>query len=161
DERRPSRRRLRCSREARENVASACGGAPAIRSRLDAGLIDVTPRRTLSQDFISAPAFGGSMITTEEKRGIVNLQSNQSFSATVEQLSKVLRAHGMTIFARIDQKAAAEAAGLTMPPMMLFLFGNPKAGTPLMLAHPSIAIDLPLKALVWEDESDQVWVSYN
>jgi uncharacterized protein (DUF302 family) len=103
---------------------------------------------------------GGSM-TTEEERGIVTARSTHTVTETVERLSRVLQTHSMTIFATIDQKAAAEAAGLTMPPMVLFLFGNPKSGTPLMLAYPSIAIDLPLKALVWEDESDRVWVSYN
>jgi uncharacterized protein (DUF302 family) len=67
----------------------------------------------------------------------------------------------MTIFTRIDQPSAAEAVGLAMRPMMLVLFGNPKAGTPLMQAHPTLAIDLPLKALIWEDAHGQVWVSTN
>jgi uncharacterized protein (DUF302 family) len=65
----------------------------------------------------------------------------------------------MTIFTRIDQQSAAEAVGLAMRPMMLVLFGNPKAGTPLMQSHPTLAIDLPLKALIWEDAHGQVWVS--
>jgi len=68
---------------------------------------------------------------------------------------------GMTIFTRIDQKAAAQKVGVLMRPMVLVLFGNPKAGTPLMQAYPTLAIDLPLKALVWEDRSGRVWVSTN
>src|SRR5690242_18972001 len=67
----------------------------------------------------------------------------------------------MTIFTRIDQQRAAQAVGLAMRPMMLVLFGNPKAGTPLMQAHPTLAIDLPLKALIWEDAHGQAWVSTN
>jgi uncharacterized protein (DUF302 family) len=96
-----------------------------------------------------------------EDRGIVSQRTNHSVGETVERLARVLQAHDMTIFARIDQKAAAEAAGFAMRPMVLLVFGNPKAGTPLMLAHPSLAIDLPLKALVWEDDTGRVWVSHN
>ena len=65
------------------------------------------------------------------------------------------------MFAQINQQRAAEAVGLTMPPMTLILFGNPRAGTPLMQAYPTLAIDLPLKALVWEDPDGRVWVSMN
>jgi len=67
----------------------------------------------------------------------------------------------MTLFARIDQRAAAKAVGLDMKPMVLFVSGNPKAGTPLMQRHPSLAIDLPLKALVWEDDAGRVWICCN
>ncbi|MEO8604910.1 MAG: DUF302 domain-containing protein [bacterium] len=67
----------------------------------------------------------------------------------------------MTIFARIDQQAAARAVGVVMRPMVLVIFGNPKVGTPLMQAYPSLAIDLPLKALVWEDAAARVWLSTN
>jgi uncharacterized protein (DUF302 family) len=76
-------------------------------------------------------------------------------------LESIARAKGMTIFARIDQRAAAEQAGLEMRPTVLLLFGNPAAGTGLMNAVPSVAIDLPLKALAWEDASGNVWLSYN
>lgn len=93
--------------------------------------------------------------------GIINLASPYSVDDAVQRLVPVLERAGMTIFARIDQKGAAQAAGVTMRPMTLVLFGNPKAGTPLMQAYPTLAIDLPLKALVWEDAHGRVWVSTN
>ena len=93
--------------------------------------------------------------------GIVSISSRNTVNETSERLSSILESRGMTIFARIDQQAAARGANLDMKPMVLLVFGNPKAGTPLMQKYPSLAIDLPLKALVWEDEAGQVWVSYN
>jgi len=95
------------------------------------------------------------------ERGIMNLASPFSVDDTVQRLVRVLELAGMMIFARIDQKGAAQAAGVTMRSMMLVLFGNPKAGTPLMQAYPTLAIDPPLKALVWEDANGRVWVSTN
>jgi uncharacterized protein (DUF302 family) len=68
---------------------------------------------------------------------------------------------GMKIFARIDQAAEARIVGLTMRPAVLILFGSPKAGTPLMVARPTVAIDLPLKALVWQDDAGETWLTYN
>jgi uncharacterized protein (DUF302 family) len=91
----------------------------------------------------------------------MNLASPFSVDDTVQRLVRVLELAGMMIFARIDQKGAAQAAGVTMRSMMLVLFGNPKAGTPLMQAYPTLAIDPPLKALVWEDANGRVWVSTN
>jgi uncharacterized protein (DUF302 family) len=86
-------------------------------------------------------------------------------SLTVEEatgrIESAVRAAGMKVFARIDQAAEARAAGLAMPPAVVLLFGNPKAGTPLMVARPTTAIDLPLKALVWQDESGASWLTYN
>jgi uncharacterized protein (DUF302 family) len=93
--------------------------------------------------------------------GVVSLASPHAFDETTARVVRVLEHAGMTIFTRIDQQSAAEAVGLAMRPMMLVLFGNPKAGTPLMQAHPTLAIDLPLKALIWEDAHGQVWVSTN
>ncbi|WP_218025714.1 DUF302 domain-containing protein [Capsulimonas corticalis] len=80
---------------------------------------------------------------------------------TTDRLIEAFQSHGMQIFARIDQAEAARKSGLEMRPMELVLFGNPAAGTPLMVEYPSLAIDLPLKALVWEDAEGVVWVSYN
>ncbi len=80
---------------------------------------------------------------------------------TVENFESLLESKGVKLFALIDHGGEAAKAGLHMPPTKLLVFGNPHAGTPLMLAAPSIAIDLPLKALVWEDASGQVWISYN
>ena len=93
--------------------------------------------------------------------GIVDVPSNHSVDQTVERLKGILNAKGVALFALVDHSGEAEKVGMKMPPTKLLIFGNPKAGTPVMLAVPSIAIDLPLKVLVWEDSSGNVWVSYN
>ena len=93
--------------------------------------------------------------------GIINVGSNHSVDQTVERLKRILETKGITIFALIDHSGEAEKVGLKMPPTKLLVFGSPKAGTPVMLAAPSIAIDLPLKILIWEDGQGKVWVSYN
>jgi uncharacterized protein (DUF302 family) len=93
--------------------------------------------------------------------GIVDVPSNHSVDKTVEKLKGILNAKGVALFALVDHSGEAEKVGMKMPPTKLLIFGNPKAGTPVMLAVPSIAIDLPLKVLVWEDSSGNVWVSYN
>jgi len=93
--------------------------------------------------------------------GIVDTPSNHSVEQTVEKLKAILQAKGVTLFALVDHSGEAEKVGMKMPPTKLLIFGSPKAGTPLMLAAPSIAIDLPLKILVWEDAQAHVWVSYN
>src|SRR5712671_3085360 len=93
--------------------------------------------------------------------GILSKRSNYSVDATLERLKSALQAKGVTIFAVVDHSGEAEKVGLKMPPTKLVIFGSPKAGTPLMLAAPSIAIDLPLKILVWEDDQGEVWLSYN
>ena len=80
---------------------------------------------------------------------------------TVEKLKAVLQVKGVTLFALVDHSGEAAKVGMKMPPTRLLIFGNPKAGTPLMLAAPSAAIDLPLKILVWEDSQNKVWISYN
>jgi uncharacterized protein (DUF302 family) len=93
--------------------------------------------------------------------GIVDLSSKHSVDETVERLKSILLAKGVTLFALVDHSGEAEKVGMTMRPTKLLIFGSPKAGTPLMLAAPSIAIDLPLKILVWQDQQGKVWVSYN
>jgi uncharacterized protein (DUF302 family) len=93
--------------------------------------------------------------------GIVNKQSNHSVDETLEKLKGILQAKGVNIFAVVDHSGEAEKVGLKMPPTKLVIFGNPKAGTPLMLAAPSAAIDLPLKILIWQDKQGKNWVSYN
>lgn len=80
---------------------------------------------------------------------------------TVEKLKTILQSKGVTLFALVDHSGEAEKVGMKMRPTKLLIFGSPKAGTPLMLASPSVAIDLPLKILVWEDSQGKVWVSYN
>jgi uncharacterized protein (DUF302 family) len=95
------------------------------------------------------------------ENGIISLPSNHSVDATVEKLKAILQAKGVTLFALVDHSGEAEKVGMKMPTTKLLIFGNPKGGTPLMLAAPSIAIDLPLKILVSEDATGKVWVSYN
>jgi uncharacterized protein (DUF302 family) len=79
----------------------------------------------------------------------------------IGRIETAVRAAGMKVFARIDQAAEARANGLVMPPAVVLVFGSPKAGTPLMVARPTVAIDLPLKALVWQDEAGARWLTYN
>ena len=93
--------------------------------------------------------------------GIVTIKSRLPFSQTAKLLKSTLESHGIKVFAVIDQQAEAKAVGLDMPPMVLILFGNPKAGTPLMLARPLSGLDLPLKALVSEANAGEVIVSFN
>jgi uncharacterized protein (DUF302 family) len=93
--------------------------------------------------------------------GIIDLACKHSVADTVDRLEAALTAKGVKIFARIDQAAEAHAVGLTMRPMVLLIFGDPKTGTPLMNRHPSLAVDLPLKALIWESAEGGVLISYN
>jgi len=100
-------------------------------------------------------------MTPAGNRGIVDKPSNHSVEQTVEKLKNILQSKGVTLFALIDHSGEAEKVGMKMPPTKLLIFGSPKAGTPLMLASPSIALDLPLKILVWEDAQGKTWVTYN
>jgi uncharacterized protein (DUF302 family) len=93
--------------------------------------------------------------------GIVSQRSSHTVDETVERVRDLLRAKGVMLFALVDHSGEAEKAGLKMRPTKLLIFGNPAAGTPVMLAAPSIAIDLPLKILVWEDGTGAVWLSWN
>jgi uncharacterized protein (DUF302 family) len=93
--------------------------------------------------------------------GITNRPSNHSVEQTVERLKSILQSKGVTLFALVDHSREAERVGMKMRPTKLLIFGSPKAGTPLMLAAPSIAIDLPLKILAWEDGQGRVWLSYS
>jgi len=97
----------------------------------------------------------------DKDSGLIDIQSNHSVDETVEKLKGILQAKGITLFALVDHSGEAAKAGMKMPPTKLLIFGNPKGGTPLMLAAPSTAIDLPLKILVWEDANGKVWVTYN
>jgi len=97
----------------------------------------------------------------DKDSGLVDIPSNHPVDKTVEKLKGILQAKGVTLFALVDHSGAAAKAGLKMRPTKLLIFGNPKAGTPLMLAAPRIAIDLPLKILIWEDAQGKVWVTYN
>jgi uncharacterized protein (DUF302 family) len=94
-------------------------------------------------------------------KGVIRKQSNHSVDDTVAAIQQILQAKGIALFAFVDHSGEAEKVGLQMPPTKLLIFGNPKAGTPLMLASPGIAIDLPLKILVAQDAEGKVWLSYN
>src|SRR5215468_4655007 len=98
---------------------------------------------------------------SSQGNGIIDKPTGHSVDETVEKLKGMLRDKGITLFALIDHSGEAEKAGIKMRPTKLLIFGSPKAGTPLMLAAPSSAIDLPLKILIWEDAQGKVWVSYN
>src|SRR5579862_4186958 len=93
--------------------------------------------------------------------GFVSVPSHRSVDETVDTIEGLLKTKGIKLFALVDHSGEAKAAGLDMRPTKLLIFGNPKGGTPLMIASPSIAIDLPLKLLVSEDANGKVWISYN
>ena len=95
------------------------------------------------------------------KNGVIEKQSNRSVAETIDRLEEVVKSKGMRIFARIDHAAAALSVELEMRPTELLIFGDPRAGTVLMKRCPLLAIDLPLKALAWEDENGRVWLGYN
>jgi uncharacterized protein (DUF302 family) len=96
-----------------------------------------------------------------QDHGLVHLSSPYSVPETLTRLEKLLQSKGLVVLARIDHSGDAAKVGLTMQPTELLIFGNPKSGTPLMIASPTVAIDLPLKALVWQDGDGNVWLSYN
>jgi uncharacterized protein (DUF302 family) len=93
--------------------------------------------------------------------GLVRLPSRHSVAATVDRLEASLKQRNILVFARIDFSGDAARAGLQMRPQQLLIFGNPKAGTPLLLQVPAVGLDLPLKVLAWEDAEGRVWVAYN
>jgi uncharacterized protein (DUF302 family) len=100
-------------------------------------------------------------MSTSPENGMVHLGSPYSVPETLKRLESILQSRGLTVFARIDHSGEAEKVGMKMRSTQLIIFGSPKGGTPVMLASPTLALDLPLKALVWEDAGGKVWVSYN
>jgi uncharacterized protein (DUF302 family) len=100
-------------------------------------------------------------MAAEKNGGLINIPSNHSVDETVEKLKTILQLKGITLFALIDHSGEAAKVGMKMRPTKLLIFGNPKAGTPVMLTAPSSAIDLPLKILIWEDAQGKAWVTYN
>ncbi len=93
--------------------------------------------------------------------GLISHPSPYTVPETLDRLESILHTKNITVFARIDHSGEATKVGLTMPPTQLLIFGNPKGGTPIMLAAPLSAIDLPLKALAWQDDGGKVWLSFN
>src|ERR1700730_9059968 len=100
-------------------------------------------------------------MSTSPENGMGHLGSPYSVPETLKRLESILQSRGLTVFARIDHSGEAEKVGMKMRRTQLIIFGSPKGGTPMMLASPTLALDLPLKALVWEDAGGRVWVSYN
>ena len=100
-------------------------------------------------------------MSANSQNGLIHLASKYSVEQTMQRLEALLQERSVMIFARIDHSGEASKVGLTMRPTKLLIFGSPKAGTPLMQAAPTIAIDLPLKALFWEDAEGKVWLTYN
>ena len=96
-----------------------------------------------------------------ETNGFKSLESRYSVSETIDRLEDLLRAKEIKIFIRLDQAAEAQAVGIAMRPMELLIFGDPRSGSPLMVEYPSLAIDLPLKALAWESKEEKVFLSFN
>jgi uncharacterized protein (DUF302 family) len=100
-------------------------------------------------------------MAAEKNSGLISIPSNHSVDETVQKLRAILQSKGIILFALIDHSGQAAKAGMKMQPTKLLIFGNPKAGTPVMLAAPSSAIDLPLKILIWEDVNEKAWITYN
>jgi uncharacterized protein (DUF302 family) len=95
------------------------------------------------------------------QNGLIHVSSSRTVPETLKKLESEITSRGLKVFALVDHSGEAKKAGLKMRPTQLLIFGSPTAGTPLMIASPTLAIDLPLKALVWEDAEGKVWVSYN
>jgi uncharacterized protein (DUF302 family) len=101
------------------------------------------------------------MSMTTDVPGFIQLPSHHSVATTLDRLETMLQEKGILVFARIDFSGDAARSGLSMPPEQMLIFGNPKAGTPLLLAAPGAGLDLPLKLLVWEAADGKVWAAYN
>jgi uncharacterized protein (DUF302 family) len=101
------------------------------------------------------------MSTQAADNGVVTLPTHRSVEEAADRLASLIETKHILLFARINFAADAQSAGLAMNPAQLLVFGNPRAGTPLMQAVPTAALDLPLKVLVWQDDDDRVWFSYN
>ena len=110
---------------------------------------------------LAATLFFAATISALAVEGLITKPSAYPAAATLDRLEAALKERGFIIFARLDHAAAAESVGLKMPYSTVLVFGNPRGGTPNFIKHPTLAIDLPLKALVWEDANGKVWLSYN
>jgi uncharacterized protein (DUF302 family) len=118
-------------------------------------------RLAMRQIFIGLLLLVTAITAPAADNGIISKPSQYSVQETISRLEAVLKEKNVTVFAKIDHAAQAEKAGLTMRPAQLLIFGNPKGGTPVMNAAPLAAIDLPLKALAWQDAQGKVWLSFN
>jgi uncharacterized protein (DUF302 family) len=101
------------------------------------------------------------MTNVQSAHGIAQIRSAHDVATTLQRLEDIVKAHDLAVFARIDFSGDAARAGLSMRPEEMLIFGNPKAGTPLLKAAPTVGLDLPLKALVWQDENGATWLACN
>jgi len=115
----------------------------------------------LSIALATVATMASTTLFADTTNGVIQLKSTHSVSATINKLETILLSKGMTIFKHVDHTAGAKKAGLQLRPTELLIFGNPKVGTPLMLCSQTAALDLPQKALAYEDENGQVWLAYN
>lgn len=116
------------------------------------------------ENILNSPDSNSSKETTttiNAEKGLVTLQSNHSVKDTANKLASIIESKGMTVFARVDHQKNAAGVNLELRPTQVIMFGNPKAGTPLMQCEQSVAIDLPQKILISEDADNKVWLSYN
>jgi uncharacterized protein (DUF302 family)/uncharacterized membrane protein YidH (DUF202 family) len=111
--------------------------------------------------YLAATRSSESTSMPKTGEGLITVPSQHSVPETLDRVEAILRAKGIKVFARVDHSGEAAQVGLTMPPTQLLIFGNPKGGTPIMLAAPTAAIDLPLKALAWQDNDAKVWLTLN
>ena len=115
----------------------------------------------MRQIFFALIAICFIVSTAAAGNGLISVKSSHDVKATADRLENILNQKGMTVFIRINHSAGARKVGKTLRPTELVVFGNPKVGTPLMQCSQSVAIDLPQKALIWQDDKGQVWLSYN
>jgi uncharacterized protein (DUF302 family)/uncharacterized membrane protein YidH (DUF202 family) len=164
-------RHVRMMRELdRGNVSGVRSVAQAVATAVFLGLVgiamavyllSVRGQTTSHSEIRKETTMATAANTSATSNGIVTIASNHSVDETVAKLTSILQSKGVMLFALVDHSGEAEKVGMKMPPTKLLIFGSPKAGTPLMLAAPSIALDLPLKILVSQDTQGKVWISYN
>ncbi len=118
-------------------------------------------RAALAAAMMCVPAIAVADATARSDAGLTQRASSYPVADTLDRLEAVLREKGVKVFARIDHGGEAKGAGLALPPTQLLIFGNPKAGTPLMQASPSIGLDLPMKVLAWQGDDGRTWVTWN
>jgi len=124
------------------------------------GVAERGKERTMRYIMILVFAFALQIGVARADDDMITKQSPYSVAKTLDRLSAIMEKKGITVFTRVDHAAGAKKVGLTLRPAQVLIFGNPKLGTPLMNAEPKIGLDLPLKALAWEDSSGKVWLGY-
>ena len=110
---------------------------------------------------LSMMLFFGLVMSASADTGVITKKSQLSVAKTLDKLEKIIKKKGLTLFARVNHSAGAKKVGMELRPTELLIFGNPKLGTPLMQNNQTVGMDLPMKALAWQDASGQVWISYN